>query len=171
MHVQVQASLRWNREWLIKSHLIYWIVNSYLDNCGNSGANTCEKPRTYVRGAFIRSKPGPHSAFREPAEVPKVGCGGTLVNRASFPSVLVFSGCCAENRSHGHWRQPKQDRHPYRNFWEGPTEEQSNSIRRHTQLSLTQLNWVSLTLVKQQHDFPSALSSGHPRAKKTLHTS
>ena len=26
MHVQVQASLRWNREWLIKSHLIYWIA-------------------------------------------------------------------------------------------------------------------------------------------------
>ena len=45
------------RGWLIKSHLIYWIVNSYLDNCGNSGANTCTKPRTYVRGAFIRSKP------------------------------------------------------------------------------------------------------------------
>ena len=33
-----------------------WIVNSYLDNCGNSRANTCEKPRL-TEGAFIRSKP------------------------------------------------------------------------------------------------------------------
>ena len=51
------------------------------------------------------SEQGPQSAFRERAMVPKVGCGGTPVNRPSFPSVLEFSGCCAENHSHEHWRQ------------------------------------------------------------------
>ena len=28
-----------------------------LKDCGNSGANTCDKLRTYVSSAFIRSKP------------------------------------------------------------------------------------------------------------------
>ena len=41
---------------LIKTHLIYWTVECYLDNCSNSGANTCTKPQPYGRGAFIRSK-------------------------------------------------------------------------------------------------------------------
>ena len=33
------------------------LVKSCLDNCSNSGANTCTKPQSYGRGAFIRSKP------------------------------------------------------------------------------------------------------------------
>merc|ERR1712240_80675 len=36
---------------------------------------------------------------------------GILVNRASFLSVLVFSGFCTEKHSRGHWRLPKQDRY------------------------------------------------------------
>ena len=41
VHVKVNASLRWNREWIILARL------SYSDNCGDSGSNTC---------AFIKSK-------------------------------------------------------------------------------------------------------------------
>ena len=70
-------------------------------------------PDSDVSGRPKTSEPGPQSAYRERAKVPKFGCVGTLVNRASFPSVLVFSGCCTENRSHGHWRQPRQDSRAY----------------------------------------------------------
>ena len=28
-----------------------------MDNCGNSRANTCKKPRPYGKSAFIRSRP------------------------------------------------------------------------------------------------------------------
>ena len=37
-------SYEWNREWLIKSDVISWRSGqymSYMDNCGNSRANTC----------------------------------------------------------------------------------------------------------------------------------
>src|SRR6218665_478879 len=38
--------------------MISYIVQSYLDNCGNSGANTCHKAPTLMgKSAFIRSKP------------------------------------------------------------------------------------------------------------------
>lgn len=40
----------------LSSELIYWIITRYLNTCGNSGANTPEKPQTNMRGAFIRSK-------------------------------------------------------------------------------------------------------------------
>ena len=43
-------------EWLIKSVVIYLIVHVYLDNCGNSRANTCKKRRPRGRRAFIRPK-------------------------------------------------------------------------------------------------------------------
>ena len=66
-------------------------------------------PGSDVFGRPETSESGPQSAYRERAKVPRDGCGGTLVNRASFPSVLVFSGCCTENRSHGQWRPPTQD--------------------------------------------------------------
>ena len=39
-----QTILR-NCEWLIKSVIVYLIIPYYLDNRGNSRANTCEKPR------------------------------------------------------------------------------------------------------------------------------
>ena len=46
----------WNCEWLIKSVIVYLIVPYYLDNRGNSSANTCCKPRLFGRGVFIRYK-------------------------------------------------------------------------------------------------------------------
>ena len=36
-----KQSIRWNCEWLIKSVIVYLIVPYYLDNRGNSRANTC----------------------------------------------------------------------------------------------------------------------------------
>ena len=44
----------YNCKWLIKSHLIYWIVKSYLDNCSNSGANTCTKFASPLPGSSSR---------------------------------------------------------------------------------------------------------------------
>ena len=42
-----------NQLWFLRS------IPSYLDNCGNSRANTCTKSRPWRQGkdAFIRSKP------------------------------------------------------------------------------------------------------------------
>ena len=36
-----KQSIQWNCEWLIKSVIVYLIVPTYLDNRGNSRANTC----------------------------------------------------------------------------------------------------------------------------------
>ena len=36
--------------------MVHLIVRFYMDNCGNSRANTCVKRRTDVRRAFIRPK-------------------------------------------------------------------------------------------------------------------
>jgi hypothetical protein len=43
-----------NCEWLIKSVIVYLMVNCYMDNCGNSRANTCNQAPTSGRGVFIR---------------------------------------------------------------------------------------------------------------------
>ena len=43
-----------NCEWLIKSVIVYLMVPCYMDNCGNSRANTCNKAPTSGRGVFIR---------------------------------------------------------------------------------------------------------------------
>ena len=41
-HASLSISIiQWNCEWLIKSVIIYLIVPYYMDNCGNSRANTC----------------------------------------------------------------------------------------------------------------------------------
>ena len=42
----------WNYEWLIKSVIIYLIVLTYMDNHGNSRANTCEKSRL-LEGMYL----------------------------------------------------------------------------------------------------------------------
>ena len=40
-HACLSISRIWlSREWLITTALVYWILESYLDNCGNSRANT-----------------------------------------------------------------------------------------------------------------------------------
>ena len=44
----------WNCEWLIKSVIVYLMVSCYMDNCGNSRANTCNQAPTSGRGVFIR---------------------------------------------------------------------------------------------------------------------
>ena len=43
-----------NCEWLIKSVIVYLMVPCYMDNCGNSRANTCNQAPTSGRGVFIR---------------------------------------------------------------------------------------------------------------------
>ena len=45
----------WNCEWLIKSVIIYLILPYYLDNRGNSSANTCFKPRL-LEGVYLLDK-------------------------------------------------------------------------------------------------------------------
>ena len=47
MHVSVSAFTRLNCEWLIKTVIVYLMVTSYMDNCGNSGANTCVLAATH----------------------------------------------------------------------------------------------------------------------------
>ena len=44
----------WNCEWLIKSVIVYLMLPCYMDNCGNSRANTCNQAPTSGRGVFIR---------------------------------------------------------------------------------------------------------------------
>ena len=44
-------------ETAIKSVIVYLMVpNYYMDNCGNSTANTCRKSQLCGRDVFIRSK-------------------------------------------------------------------------------------------------------------------
>jgi len=38
-------SIQWNCEWLIKTVIVYLIMKLYMDNRGNSRANTCCKRR------------------------------------------------------------------------------------------------------------------------------
>ena len=45
----------WNCEWLIKSVIVYLIIPYYLDNRGNSSANTCFKPRL-LEGVYLLDK-------------------------------------------------------------------------------------------------------------------
>ena len=54
--LSINASILWNCEWLIKSVIVYLMVSYYLDNRGNSRANTCTKSRLFGRDVFIRSK-------------------------------------------------------------------------------------------------------------------
>ncbi len=44
-------------EWLIKTVIVYLIIDNYMDNRGNSRANTCLNARLYGRVVFIRLKP------------------------------------------------------------------------------------------------------------------
>ena len=51
---------RWNRRRLIRPDIIHWdyTPTTYLDNCGNSRANTClSRLRQWWRSAFISTKP------------------------------------------------------------------------------------------------------------------
>ena len=50
--VSINDFILWNCEWLIKSVIVYLIVPYYLDNRGNSRANTCEKSRL-LEGMYL----------------------------------------------------------------------------------------------------------------------
>ena len=52
--LSINKFVLWNCEWLIKSVIVYLMISYYMDNCGNSRANTCIKAPTSGRGVFIR---------------------------------------------------------------------------------------------------------------------
>ena len=52
----------WNCEWLIKSVIVYLIIPYYLDNRGNSRANTCNKSRL-LEGMYLLDKKPTRSRF------------------------------------------------------------------------------------------------------------
>ena len=52
--LSISKSIQWNCEWLIKSVIVYLMIPYYLDNRGNSRANTCIKVPTSGRDVFIR---------------------------------------------------------------------------------------------------------------------
>ena len=54
MHVSVSALSLLNCEWLIKTVIVYLAVNRYMDNCGNSRANTCVNTELLGTVVFIR---------------------------------------------------------------------------------------------------------------------
>ena len=51
--------IKWNCEWLIKSVIVYLMILYYLDNRGNSRANTCYKPRPPEGVYLLDKKPMP----------------------------------------------------------------------------------------------------------------
>ena len=57
--LSINKFILWNCEWLIKSVIVYLIVTYYLDNRGNSAANTCIKSRL-LEGMYLLdlSQPG-----------------------------------------------------------------------------------------------------------------
>ena len=50
-------------EWLIKTVIVYLMVDHYLDNRGNSRANTCIKAQLRGRAAVIRYRTNPGLAW------------------------------------------------------------------------------------------------------------
>ena len=46
----------WNCEWLIKSVIVYLMLPCYMDNCGNSRANTCIKQPRLLGGVYLLDK-------------------------------------------------------------------------------------------------------------------
>jgi hypothetical protein len=60
--LSISESIQRNCEWLIKSVIVYLMVSYYLDNRGNSRANTCERARLFGRAVFIRYLTDPGSA-------------------------------------------------------------------------------------------------------------
>jgi len=53
--LSISKTIQRNCEWLNKSVIVYLICARYMDNRGNSRANTCKGPDS-GRGVFIRSK-------------------------------------------------------------------------------------------------------------------
>ena len=55
--LSINQFIRWNCEWLIKSVIIYLIFTYYLDNRGNSRANTCIQSRLLEGMHLLDKKP------------------------------------------------------------------------------------------------------------------
>ena len=53
--LSINKFVLWNCEWLIKSVIVYLIIPYYLDNRGNSRANTCKKARL-LEGLYLLDK-------------------------------------------------------------------------------------------------------------------
>ena len=53
--LSINKFVLWNCEWLIKSVIVYLIIPYYLDNRGNSRANTCIKSRL-LEGMYLLDK-------------------------------------------------------------------------------------------------------------------
>ena len=68
----------WNCEWLIKSVIVYLIIPYYLDNRGNSRANTCIKPRLLEGVYLLDKKP--------------IGATRLLVNHDNFSNRMPSGG-------------------------------------------------------------------------------
>ena len=63
MHVSVYVLVLQNCEWLIKTVIVYLMVILYMDNRGNSRANTCAQTRLCGRVVFISYRTNPGSAW------------------------------------------------------------------------------------------------------------
>jgi hypothetical protein len=50
--LSINKFVLWNCEWLIKSVIVYLMVSCYMDNCGNSRANTCNQAPTFWKGCI-----------------------------------------------------------------------------------------------------------------------
>ena len=64
MHVSVSALLSLNCEWLIKTVIVYLVINSYtVYNCTNCRANTCIQTWLLGRVVFIRYRTNSSRGF------------------------------------------------------------------------------------------------------------
>ena len=79
------SDIQWNCEWLIKTVIVYLIMEFYMDNRSNSRANTCCQAWLIGRAVFIRYK----SIFF------RVYCmiNNNWSNRMGFPAINHSSFC------------------------------------------------------------------------------
>ena len=54
--LSINKFVLWNCEWLIKSVIVYLMLTCYMDNCGNSRANTCIKQPRLLEGVYLLDK-------------------------------------------------------------------------------------------------------------------
>ena len=54
--LSINKFVLWNCEWLIKSVIVYLMIPYYMDNCGNSRANTCIKQPRLLGGVYLLDK-------------------------------------------------------------------------------------------------------------------
>jgi hypothetical protein len=87
--LSINKSILWNCEWLIKSVIVYLIVPYYLDNRGNSRANTCLKTRLLEGLYLLDKKPTRATAF--------LVIHNNFSNRMAFTPTMVHSNFCPIN--------------------------------------------------------------------------